>query len=85
MPQNNVLIIQEDTVQEPAGSLEGGMMFFEFDGEADIVYEIGLMNIVGGESYITVVYRYGDVTFGFVQQRPSFTLSYLLSSFLQGE
>jgi hypothetical protein len=61
VPQKNVLIIQEDTVEEPAASLEGGMMFFDFVQEAEIVYEIGLMNIQGGDSYITVVYREGDI------------------------
>lgn len=58
--QGNVLIIQEDSVSFPEASFEGGMMFFEFKSEITVT-SLGLMNIQGEESYITVVYRRGGI------------------------
>jgi len=57
VPQKNVLIIQEDSVDYPEPCNTGGMIFINFDGEAEKVNEIGLMNVAGEGGYITVTYR----------------------------
>ena len=55
-----MLIIQEGSVEFPDASYEGGMLFFDFHENAPAVYEIGLQNIVGNSTYLTVVSTRGD-------------------------
>ena len=53
VPQGNVLIIQEDDEEEPNDREGGGMITFEFQPNVE-VFEIGLMDIEGNDSSITV-------------------------------
>ena len=53
IPQGNVLIIQEDDEEEPNDREGGGMIIFEFQPNVE-VFEIGLMDIEGNDSSITV-------------------------------
>jgi len=60
---DNVLIVQETTVETvPEASFEGGMITFEFspDNEAQLIYEVGLINIEEGGATISVVYDGGQ-------------------------
>ena len=56
VPQGNVLIIQEDTVEYPEASFDGGMIRFDFQKEAKAVYSLELMNINGNATYVTVTH-----------------------------
>ena len=56
VPQGNVLIIQEDTVEYPEASFDGGMIRFDFQREAKAVYSLELMNINGNATYVTVTH-----------------------------
>ena len=53
VPQGNVLIIQEDDEEEPNDREGGGMIIFDFLPGVKVI-EIGLMDIEGNDSSITV-------------------------------
>lgn len=62
MAQNNVLIVQEGTVASvPEASFDGGMITFTFQKEAQVIYEVGLMNIEEGNASISVTYNGNQV------------------------
>ena len=62
IPQGNVLIIQESNSEMPDDNRGGGVISFDFSPNAESVYLIGLMDIGGNTTTITVVYE--DVVSG---------------------
>jgi hypothetical protein len=59
VPQGNVLIVQEKTVETvPEASFDGGMILFSFQEEAQVIYEVVLLNIETSAT-INVVYDGG--------------------------
>ena len=53
VPQGNVLIIQEEDEESPNDREDGGMIIFDFQPNVE-VFEIGLMDIEGNDSSVTV-------------------------------
>jgi hypothetical protein len=57
IPQGNVLVIQESNSEIPDDNREGGVISFDFSPNAESVHLIGLMDIGGNSTNITVVHE----------------------------
>ena len=60
VPQGNVLIIQESNafMEQPDDNAFGGTIIFDFTPQAETVYAVGVMDIDGSDSKISV--EHGD-------------------------
>jgi len=57
VPQGNVLIIQESNKDFPDDSRDGGVIAFDFSPNAEAIYSVGLMDVGGNGTNITVIFE----------------------------